>query len=268
MIDLYTTMHGENSISLLLCGMHPAGSVKGFMASYILDKALREGKLDSGGTVVEVSAGNTGIALAYEGKQRNLQTHLMLPSDAASSTVERILQYGGTVSTFSKSQGIEYAFAWAKNKQDEGCFWPNQFTNPEVKNSYVALAQYILQHHTQVDFFVSAIGTGGTIMGIGQQLKQYNPKIRIVGVEPENGTCMEGMRNTDCVFLEGQDLFDLSFPNSMLRISGPRAKTGLMTLDDISAGISTGAAYFAAVQISSLVENKTFVVISADGKKV
>ncbi|MEM3462754.1 MAG: cysteine synthase family protein, partial [Candidatus Bathyarchaeia archaeon] len=189
---------GDAAILAKLEKHNPGGSIKDRVAKYMIELAEREGKLAKGMTIIEPTSGNTGIALAMIGIAKGYRVKIVMPE---SMSIERriMMRAMGTELILVKDEGwrdaaIELAKGLAEEK---GYFMPNQFENrANVLAHYETTGREILeQTGGRVDMLVAGIGTGGTIMGAGKRLKEFDPGIRIVGVEAHPGSRIQGLRN-------------------------------------------------------------------------
>lgn len=176
--------------------LNPAGSVKDRVAKHIIERAEIKGQLKPGATIVEATSGNTGIAVAFVGKLKGYKVIICMPSDMSEERKKIIRALGAELIETPASESIAGACTKAEeiNRETPGSFLVGQFTNhlnPEIH--YTSTAQEIWeQMEGQVDAFVAGIGSGGTLTGVGTFLKEKNPSIKIVAVEPKNSAALLG----------------------------------------------------------------------------
>jgi cysteine synthase len=255
-------------IGMKLEGHNPTGSIKDRLVSHLLSVAAADGDLLPRSRVVEVSTGNSGVALARAASILGHVCEVLLPSSADERLVRRIADYGAVPTLLPISLGPQYAFELARRRAAEGWFWPNQFTNPHVPAAYVGLAQEILHQCPEIDCFVAGIGTGGTLHGVGSILFARRG-VHVVAVEPEEEEVIEGLRNTSRGTLPN-DVYPRGFAHETLYVSRSAAEHGrrLLGLQGLSSGLSSGAVYEAAMRLAQRRCWRHIVVISADGTRL
>ncbi|WP_026956478.1 cysteine synthase CysM [Algoriphagus vanfongensis] len=249
-------------------GQNPGGSVKDRAAYNMLRSGLERGDIHPGDKLVEATSGNTGIALAMVAKVLGLDMTLIMPDN---STRERVLSmeaYGSKVILTPAAQSIEYSRTLAEQMRDEeGYFMLDQFANPD---------NYMAHYHTtgpeiwedtdgNITHFVSAMGTTGTIMGVSKYLKERNSDIQIVGTQPTDGSSIPGIRRWSPDFLP--KIFDPSRVDQVIDVSQEQATemTRRMAREEgILAGMSSGGALFAAIELSKTLKEGLIVCITCD----
>ena len=264
---------GKNNATILakLERQNIGGSVKDRIAKYMIEYAEKEGKLTKNKIILEPTSGNTGIGLAIVAAVKGYRT-LFIMSEAVSEERKRILKAFGAELLFTpKGKGtdgaIELAYKMAK-KEPEKYFLSDQFNNKyNPLAHYETTAEEIWRDtNGKIDMVVAAIGTAGTVMGTGKKLKELNPNIKIVGVEPYLGHKIQGMKSMkeayrpgiynrkgmdEKVFIKGEDAYETSRQLAL--------KEGLLV------GMSSGAVMFVALQkAKGLGKGKTIVVILPD----
>lgn len=255
----------------ILCKMerqNPGGSVKDRAAYNMLKSALDRGDIKKGDKLVEATSGNTGIALAMVSKILGLDMTLIMPDN---STRERVLSmeaYGAKVILTPAAQTIEYSRVLAEKMRDEeGYFMLNQFANPDNYFAHYKTTGPEIWNDTdgKVTHFVSAMGTTGTIMGVSMFLKEKNPNIQIVGTQPTEGSSIPGIRRWSPEFLP--QIFDPSRVDRVIDVSQAQATqmTRRMAKEEgILAGMSSGGALHAAIELSKELEEGLIVCITCD----
>lgn len=249
-------------------GQNPGGSVKDRAAYNMLRSALDRGEIKKGDKLVEATSGNTGIALAMVAKVLGLEMTLIMPDN---STKERVLSmeaYGAKVILTPAAQTIEYSRVLAEKMRDEeGYFMLNQFGNPDNYLAHYKTTGPEIWKDTdgKVTHFVSAMGTTGTIMGVSRYLKEKNPNIQIVGTQPTDGSSIPGIRRWSAEFLPA--IFEPLRVDRVIDVSQQQATemTRRMAKEEgILAGMSSGGALHAAIELSKELEEGLIVCITCD----
>ena len=255
----------------ILCkleGQNPGGSVKDRAAFNMIKSALERGDIKAGDKLVEATSGNTGIALAMVAKTLGLDMTLIMPDN---STKERVLSmeaYGAKVILTPAAKTIEYSRTLAeKMQEEEGYFMLNQFANPDNYLAHYKTTGPEIWNDTdgKITHFVSAMGTTGTIMGVSMYLKEMNPSIQIVGTQPTDGSSIPGIRRWSPEFLP--KIFDPSRVDQVIDVSQDQATemTRRMAKEEgILAGMSSGGALHAAIELSKTLKEGLIVCITCD----
>lgn len=255
----------------ILCkleGQNPGGSVKDRAAYNMLRSALDRGDIKRGDKLVEATSGNTGIALAMVAKVLGLDMTLIMPDN---STKERVLSmeaYGAKVILTPAAKTIEYSRVLSEQMRDkEGYFMLNQFANPDNYLAHYKTTGPEIWKDTdgKVTHFVSAMGTTGTIMGVSMYLKEVNPAIQIVGTQPTDGSNIPGIRRWSKEFLP--EIFDPSRVDQVIDVSQTQATemTRRMAKEEgILAGMSSGGALYAAIELAKTLDHGVIVCITCD----
>jgi cysteine synthase B len=249
-------------------GQNPGGSVKDRAAYHMLRAALDRGDIQKGDKLVEATSGNTGIALAMVAKVLGLEMTLIMPDN---STKERVLSmeaYGAKVLLTPAARTIEYSRVLAEQMRDEeGYYMLNQFGNPDNYLAHYKTTGPEIWKDTdgKVTHFVSAMGTTGTIMGVSRYLKEMNPEIQIVGTQPTDGSSIPGIRRWSPEFLPA--IFEKERVDRVIDVSQQQATemTRRMAKEEgILAGMSSGGALHAAIELSKELEEGLIVCITCD----
>lgn len=252
------------------------GSVKDRAAKYILEDAEARGVLRSGGTIIEPTSGNTGIALAALAAPRGYRCIIVMPDSMSTERIALMRAYGaevvltpgcdGMAGSITKAQELAAAIA--------GSFIPNQFENPAN-----ALAHYRTtgpeiwtQCRENVDIFVAGVGTGGTLTGTGRYLKEQNPAVQVVAMEPAKSPLLSqgyagshGLQGIGANFIPA--VLDQAIVDAVVTISDEDAFAAMRQLAQtygILVGISAGANYFAAAALAAKYPDKTVVTLLPD----
>ena len=249
-------------------GQNPGGSVKDRAAYNMLRAALDRGEIKSGDKLVEATSGNTGIALAMVAKVLGLEMTLIMPDN---STKERVLSmeaYGARVILTPAAKTIEYSRTLAEGMNaNEGYFMLNQFANPDnyLAHYNTTGPEIWNDTHGKVTHFVSAMGTTGTIMGVSRYLKEMNPNIQIVGTQPTDGSSIPGIRRWSPEFLPA--IFEADRVDRVIDVSQDQATSMTRRMakeEGILAGMSSGGALFAALELSKELKEGLIVCITCD----
>ena len=248
-------------------GANPTGSIKDRIVKHMLQHAERDGRIVPGDTVIEASTGNTGIALAMIGKAMGYRARIVMPRNVYPEIPRTLAVYDAEVHWVPAEDGVTGAMAVArKMAEDEGGFMLDQFRNPHnVRAHYVWTGQEILEEVPQVDIFVAGLGTGGTLMGTGERLKEANPATKVIAVEPHPGNQLQGLKSLSDGFIP--PILDLSFLDGKILVrSGHafRAARLLMQREGIFGGISAGAVLHAGLKFAERIEKGNIVLVFAD----
>jgi len=265
-----TKMTGDTSNVLLvkLEGNNPAGSVKDRPALAMIAKAEARGEIKPGDTLIEATSGNTGIALAMAAAIKGYRMVLIMPEHLSIERRQTMRAYGAELLLVSKAEGMEGARDLAEKMQTEGKGKIlDQFSNPDNPAAHYESTGPEIWRDTdgRITHFVSSMGTTGTIMGCSRYLKEQNPNIQIVGVQPEEGAQIPGIRKWPDEYVPS--ICDYQRVDRMLYVGQPEAEETARRLaaeEGIFAGISSGGALYAALQLSKEVENAVIVSIVCD----
>ena len=258
----------SNYVLVKLEGNNPAGSVKDRPAMSMINQAQARGDIHPGDTLIEATSGNTGIALAMAAAIKGYHMILVMPEHMSVERRGVMKAYGAEIILVSKEEGMEGARDLAKFMEAEGKGKVlDQFSNPDNPRAhYVSTAEEIWRDTKgKVTHFVSAMGTTGTIMGTSAYLKERNPDIQIIGVQPEEGASIPGIRRWPTEYLP--KIFDPSRVDRIIDISQKEAEDTTRELaarEGIFAGISSGGAVSAALRVSREVQDAVIVTIICD----
>ena len=263
-------MPGDTSNTILgkLEGDNPAGSVKDRPALSMISKAEARGDIKPGDRLIEATSGNTGIALAMVAAMKGYKMTLIMPDNATDERKWAMTAYGAELIEVSQSDGMEGARDLAQKMQQQGQGTVlDQFNNPDNPLSHFEGTGPEIWRDTQgtVTHFVSSMGTTGTIMGTSAFLKTQNPNIQIVGLQPEDGASIPGIRRWPAAYMPG--IFDAAKVDQLMDISQVDAENAMRRLareEGIFCGVSAGGSVAAALKISEQVENATIVAVICD----
>lgn len=257
-----------NQVLLKLEGNNPAGSVKDRPALSMVQQAEQRGDIQPGDTLIEATSGNTGIALAMAAAMMGYRMILIMPENATMERRWAMQAYGSELLLVSKAEGMEGARDLALKMQADGKGKVlNQFGNLDNPEAHYRGTGPEIWRQTQgqVTHFVSSMGTTGTIMGTSRYLKEQNPDITIVGLQPEDGASIPGIRRWPKEYLP--TIFDPQRVDQVLDISQKMAEDTMRQLareEGIFCGVSSGGAVAAALKISEQLTNATIVSIVCD----
>ncbi|MHB0983080.1 MAG: cysteine synthase CysM [Thiobacillus sp.] len=258
----------SNTVLVKLEGNNPAGSVKDRPALAMIEQAEARGEIKPGDTLIEATSGNTGIALAMAAAMRGYRMILILPENASIERRQTMRAFGAELRLVSKEAGMEGArdLAVAMEKQGVGKVL-DQFANSDNPEAHYRTTGPEIWRDTEgrITHFVSSMGTTGTIMGCSRYLKEQNPAIQIVGVQPTEGAQIPGIRKWPEEYVP--KICDSSRVDRMIYVSQQDAEETTRRLareEGIFAGISSGGALWAALQVSKEVENAVIVSIVCD----
>lgn len=258
----------SNTILLKLEGNNPAGSVKDRPALSMIMRAEARGDIKPGDTLIEATSGNTGIALAMAAAMRGYKMILVMPENQSVERRQSMKAYGAELVLTPKDGSMELARDVAMKMQTEGEGKVlDQFGNLDNPQAHYEGTGPEIWRDTQgqITHFVSSMGTTGTIMGTSRFLKEQNASIRIIGVQPEEGSQIPGIRKWPQEYLP--KIYDPKRVDELIYVNQKQAEDTtrkLATTEGIFAGISSGGALYVALQLSKQVENATIVSIVCD----
>ncbi|EKF9264852.1 cysteine synthase CysM [Vibrio cholerae] len=259
---------GRSTVLVKLEGNNPAGSVKDRPALNMIVQAEARGSLQPGDTIIEATSGNTGIALAMAAAIKGYKMILIMPDNATQERKDSMRAYGAELILVSKEQGMEGARDLALQMQQEGKGKVlDQFNNLDNPDAHFRSTgpEIWQQSQGKITHFVSSMGTTGTIMGVSRYLKQQNPQIQIIGLQPSEGSAIPGIRRWPQAYLPG--IFDAARVDQVLDVTQTDAEQTARTLareEGICAGVSSGGAVFAALQIAQQNPGSVVVAIVCD----
>jgi cysteine synthase len=258
-------------IMVKLEGQNPGGSasIKDRVARYMIEKAEQSGALTKDKTIIEATSGNTGIALAWLGRQKGYNVTIVMP-DSMSMERRQLLKINGAELILTKGalgMGAAIAKASEMAAKDKKYFMPDQFTNPANPLAhYETTAVEILEDfpYDKIDVLIAGIGTGGTIMGIARRLRVKYPNIKVIGVEPPPGDEIQGLK---CLGEALPPFWDKALITEKTRVSNQQATeaaTDMLKKEGIFTGLSSGASTYQAIKTASEMGEGNIVAILAD----
>ncbi len=270
----YEKAHGlEATILAKLEYLNPAGSVKDRIARAMLDDTERRGLLKPGSVIIEPTSGNTGIGLAAVAAARGYRIILTMPETMSVERRSLLCAYGAELVLTEGAKGMKGVIAKAQElaAQTENSFIPGQFTNPANPRAHRETTGPEIWRDTdgKVDIFVAGVGTGGTVTGVGEYLKEQNPAVRIVAVEPAGSPVLSGgasgphkIQGIGAGFVP--DTLNRAVLDEILPVENEDAFAAgreLARREGVLAGISSGAALYAATVLAKRPENRGKMIV-------
>jgi cysteine synthase A len=263
MLDLSVEYHGRRyRLYAKAEFMNPSGSIKDRIAKYIVEEAEKRGILKRGYTIVEATSGNTGIALSMVAAAKGYRMLVVMPEHMTGERIKIMTGLGAEVCLTPKSEGFEGAVTRADRIVASGgrYFLANQFRNPDnVLAHYHTTGREILrQVNGRIDVFVAGVGTGGTLMGVGRALRDRNPDLRLVAVEPEEAAALSGSKQIGDHKIAGigdgfvPEIVDMSEISQVVTVKSDDAVEMARKLSceqGLMVGVSSGANILASIQI-------------------
>lgn len=249
-------------------GNNPAGSVKDRPAMSMIQRAQERGDVKPGDTLIEATSGNTGIALAMAAAIKGYRMILIMPEDLSIERAQTMKAFGAELILTPKSGGMEYARDLAEQMRRDGKGHVlDQFANADNPRAHYETTgpEIWADTHGKITHFVSAMGTTGTITGVSQFLKEQNPDIRIIGVQPNEGSRIPGIRKWPQAYLP--KIYDPTHVDELLYVSQEAAEDMCRKLareEGIFAGISAAGACWVAREISRRERQATIVFVVCD----
>ncbi len=257
-----------NTILVKLEGNNPAGSVKDRPALSMINRAESRGEIKPGDTLIEATSGNTGIALAMAAAIKGYRMVLIMPDNSTQERKAAMAAYGAELILVTKEQGMEGARDLAQTMQAKGeGIVLDQFANGDnpLAHYHATGPEIWQQSQGRITHFVSSMGTTGTIMGTSQYLKEQNPEIEIVGLQPEDGAAIPGIRRWPKAYLPS--IFDETRVDQVINMGQEEAERTMRALartEGIFCGVSSGGAVAGALRLSETLENAVIVAIICD----
>ncbi|MFK7860550.1 MAG: cysteine synthase CysM [Granulosicoccus sp.] len=267
-IQRITVNNNGNQVFGKLEGDNPAGSVKDRPAANMILKAQERGTIKPGDTLLEATSGNTGIALAMVAATLGYKLKLLMPDNMTDERKSLMMAYGAELILVSEEQGMEYArdTAAAMATRGEGLVL-DQFANPDNWAAHYQTTGPELWDATEgrITHFISSMGTTGTIMGVSRFLKEKNPNIQIIGVQPEDGSSIPGIRRWPQAYLP--KIYEPSRVDTIIDVSQSDAEDMARRLakeEGILSGVSSGGALTVANRLLPTLKDAVIVTIVCD----
>ena len=260
----------NTTIYAKLEGLNPSGSIKDRIALSMLQQAEISGKLKQGKTIIEPTSGNTGVALAMIGSLRGYEVEIVMSSAVSVERRQMIKAFGGKVTLTDGKLGTDGAIRRARElvkENPEKYFMPDQFSNEYNKIAHYRTTGEEIWKQTggKIDYFVSSLGTSGTIMGVSKVLKEHNPQIKIVCAHPVKGHYIQGLKNMEEAIVPSiYDPVQIDITIMVETEAAYEMTRQIVSQEGIFVGMSSGAAMYAAVEIAKQIKSGTIVVIFPD----
>jgi cysteine synthase B len=251
-------------------GTNPTGSIKDRIALKMIQQAETNGDLTKDKIIIEATSGNTGIALAMIGAVKGYKVKIIMSESVSIERQKMIKAYGAEIELTSAAEGTDGAIKLAREivaNEPDKYFMPDQFRNKYNKLAHYKTTAEEIWHQTngQIDYLVCAVGTSGTIMGVGKGLKENNKNIKIVEAHPVKAHYIQGLKNMEEALVPA--IYDASKIDISIMIETEEAfamARRIVREEGIFVGMSSGAAMLAAIKLSKNIENANIVVILPD----
>lgn len=282
MLRLKKTEAAESTLASVIAKLeyfNPAGSAKDRVALQMINDAEARGVISAGATLIEPTSGNTGIGLAAVGVHRGYKVIVVMPDNMSVERQKLMRAYGADVVLTPADEGMSGSIAKAKEiaASTPNSFIPSQFDNPANAEAHYLTTGREIWNDTdgEIDIFVAGVGTGGTLTGSARYLKEMNPNVKVVAVEPDTSAVLSGkpagvhgLSGIGAGFIP--EVLDCTLIDEIMTVSVDEAKIACRNLaarEGVLVGISSGAALSAALRLAKLEENrgKTIAVILPDG---
>ncbi len=250
---------------------NPGGSIKDRIAKFMIEQAEKTGQLSSGKTVIEPTSGNTGIGLAVVCRAKGYDLVLVMPETMSLERRQILISLGAKILLSDGTKGMNGAEDLAHeivNRSPEKYFMPNQFANEaNVATHYETTSEEIWRDtEGKVTHFVGGIGTTGTLMGVSKRLKEYNPEVQIVGVQPEKGTAIQGLKDLLTQYVPA--IWNPKLVDEIHYVNPKEAEEAARLLalqEGIFVGPSSGAIFHVAQTKAKVLDEGVVVAIAPDG---
>lgn len=247
-------------------GFNPCSSVKDRVALYMIEGAEERGELTAGMTILEPTSGNTGIGLAMVAALKGYKIKIVMPETMSVERQQALKAFGAELILSPGEEGMNGAIELGRKlAEDPRCYMPDQFANPDNPRShYEGTGREIIEQTDSVDTLVAGIGTGGTLMGVSARLRERDPRMKVVGVEPFPNSRIQGLRNLGDYM---PPILDVSLLDEKMNVDDRSAFTmtrELVGKTGLFVGISSGAAMCEACHQATLMDGGTILVVFPD----
>jgi cysteine synthase len=251
--------------------LNPGGSVKDRIAKYMIEQGENSGQLTAGKTVIEPTSGNTGIGLALVCRAKGYDLVLVMPESMSLERRQILISLGAKILLSDGAKGMDGAEDLAHetvNREPDKYFMPNQFANQaNVLAHYETTGQEIWRDtQGQVTHFVAGIGTTGTLVGVSKRLKEHNPSVKVIGVQPTPGTAIQGLKDLKSQYIPA--IWKPQLVDEVAYVSSKDAEENARLLalqEGIFVGPSSGAIFHVAVEKAKEISKGVIVAIAPDG---
>ena len=250
-------------------GNNPTGSVKDRIARAMVQAALEDGTLVPGKTILEPTSGNTGISLAMLARRLGYRFVAVMPESVSPERVQLLEAYGAEIVSSPGEQGSNGAIVVAKKMaaEDENYVMLYQYGNAANPLAhYETTGPEIIRDMPEVTHFVAGLGTGGTLMGVGRRLKEFNPAVEVIAAAPDPNDLIQGLRSLEDGFVP--PILDLKMLDARSLVGAEesfRMTAALLEREGIFAGVSSGAVLAAALRVAERLQRASIVCLFADG---
>lgn len=248
-------------------GSNPGGSIKDRIAFYMIKNAENKGLIKPDKIIIEPTSGNTGIGLAMISAIKKYKFIAVMPESVSVERQKILKKYGAEIIFTDGSKGTNYAIEFAHHliKNEKKYLMIDQFNNPaNILAHYQTTGVEIVNQVPKITYFVAGMGTGGTLMGVGKRLKEFNKNIKIIGIEPMAGSKIQGLRNMKAYTPSIYDEKKLDGKLDIKDESAFELMNDLFKNEGLSVGISSGAALWGAIEIAKKIKSGTIVTIFPD----
>ena len=268
MVDISNISPNGVKIFAKLESFNPAGSIKDRVAKYLIQDAEEQDKLIDGSTIIEPTSGNTGIALAMISRVKGYKLKVVMPDNVSDERKSVLLSLGAEIIYSNGEEGTNGAIRLAEKIAEENpdYFMPYQYGNEaNPRAHYETTGPEIIEQLPDIDVFVAGLGTGGTLMGVGKALKEYNKNIKVVAAAPHPEEVVPALRSIEHGFIP--PILDLEKLDSRILVGEEESfywTKMLMESCGIFAGVSCGAVTAAALKVAKKIKTGNIVIIIAD----
>ncbi len=251
-------------------GVNPGGSIKDRVALKMIEQAIAEGKMTKDKIILEATSGNTGISLAMIAAVKGYKAEIVMSENVSIERQKMLASFGAKIILTDRDKGTDGAIVKVRElvkNNPKKYFNPNQFSNKynKVAHYETTAGEIWKQSNGEIDYFVSAIGTSGTLMGVGAYLKKYNPRVKIISADPEKGHYIQGLKNMKEAIVPA--IYDSNLLDEVIVINTDKAfemSRQIVKKEGIFVGMSSGAAMLASLKLSERIKEGNVVTIFPD----